>query len=62
MTPPPSREAALVAAGHFGGGMAELALDVGLVDFGRGGEAGPEGMAGEGQRPLALGERRAGPR
>ena len=53
--------AALVAAGHFGGGMPEW-LDVGFVDFGRGGEAGPEGMAGEGQCPLALDERRAGPR
>ena len=42
--------------------MPELALDVGFVDFGRGGEVGPEGMAGEGQCPLALDERRAGPR
>jgi hypothetical protein len=31
---------ALVFAGHFGGGMAELLLYVALVDFGRGGEAG----------------------
>ena len=39
--------AALVAAGHFGRGVAELLLDVALVDLGRGGEAGAQRMAGE---------------
>ena len=30
----------LIAAGHFGRGVAEMALDVGFVDLGGGGEAG----------------------
>ena len=33
---------ALVAAGHFRAGVAELLLDVALVDLGRGGEAGAQ--------------------
>lgn len=37
---------ALVAAGHFGGGVAELFLDVAFIDFGAAGEAGAQGMAG----------------
>ena len=47
---------ALVAAGHFGAGVAEMLLDVGLLDLGRGGEAGAERMAAERQPPLALGQ------
>ena len=48
--------AALVAPGHFGGGVAELLLHVALVDLGRGGEAGAQRMAREFPLPLALGE------
>ena len=48
--------AALVTAGHFGRGMAELFLHMALVDLCRGGEAGAQRMAGEFLRPFALGE------
>lgn len=50
---------ALVLAGHLGAGMAELLLDVALVDLGRGGEAGAQRMPGELRLPLAL--RQIGP-
>ena len=53
--------ATLVAAGHFGGGVAELLLHIALVDLGRGGEAGAQRMAGEFFLPLALGEVAAHP-
>ena len=48
--------AALVAAGHLGAGVAELLLDVALIDLGRGGEAGAQRMSGEFLAPLAFGE------
>jgi hypothetical protein len=38
---------ALIAAGHFGGGMAKLFLDVTFVDLGRRGKASVKGMTGE---------------
>lgn len=39
---PESVAPALVAAGHLGGGVAEVLLDVALVDLGRGGEPGAQ--------------------
>src|ERR1700722_9720539 len=45
---------ALVAAGHFGAGVAEMLLDMGLLDLGRGGQAGAQRMTAEGDPPLAL--------
>jgi hypothetical protein len=58
---------ALIAAGHFGAGVAELFLHVALIDFGGAGETGPQGMACEFLRPFGFrqagadagGERRA---
>ena len=47
---------ALVAAGHFGAGVAEVFLDMGLFDLGGGGETGAERMAAEGEPPFALGQ------
>ena len=47
---------ALVAAGHFGAGVAEVLLHVGLLDLGGRGEAGAQRMAAEGEPPLALGQ------
>src|SRR5271170_1572856 len=48
--------AALVTPGHFGRDVAELLLDVALVDLGRGGEAGAQRMPGELSFALAFGE------
>src|ERR1700733_5045128 len=45
---------ALVASGHFGAGVAEMLLDMGLLDLGRGSQAGAERMAAEREPPLAL--------
>src|SRR3984957_160991 len=45
---------ALVAAGDFCAGVAEMLLDMGLLDRGRGGQAGAQRMATEGDPPLAL--------
>ena len=63
MTAPPPCEvdtkavaAALVAAGHFGAGVAEMFLHVALIDLGVGGEAGAQRMSGEFSSPLSLGE------
>ena len=47
---------ALVAAGHFGAGVAEMPLDVGFLDLRGGREAGAQRMAAEGEPPLALGQ------
>ena len=47
---------ALVAPGHFGAGVAKMLLDVGLLDLGRGGQAGAQRMAAEGKPALALGQ------
>src|SRR5271156_6149590 len=46
--------AALVAPGHFGGGVAELLLHPAFVDLGGGGEAGAQRMAGEFLPPVRL--------
>lgn len=46
----------LIASGHLGAGVAELLLDVALVDLGRGGEAGAQRVAGEQGRALGLGQ------
>ncbi len=46
--------AALVCARHLGRGMAELLLHVAFVDLGRGGEAGPQRMAGKEAATLAF--------
>ena len=53
---------ALVAAGHLGAGVAELLLDVALVDLGGGGEAGAQRMSGEFLLPLRLRRDRRGRR
>ena len=45
---------ALVTTGHFGAGVAQMLLNVGLLDLGRGGEAGAQRMAAEREPPLAL--------
>ena len=47
---------ALIAPCHLGGGMAELFLDITLVDLGRGGEAGAQRMAGKQLYPFGLGQ------
>ena len=47
---------ALIAAGHFRRGVAEMLLDVTFVDLGRRGEAGAQRVPGEFLKPLALGE------
>ena len=47
---------ALVAAGHFSAGVAEMLLDVRLLDLGRGGEAGAQRVAAEREASLALGK------
>ena len=52
----------LVAAGHFGAGVAEVLLHMRLLDLRRGGEAGAQRMAAEGAFALALGEIAANPR
>ena len=49
---------ALVAAGHFSAGVAEMFLNVGLLDLGGGGEAGAQRVAAEREPPLALGQGR----
>ena len=41
---------------HFGAGVAELLLDVALVDLRGGGEAGAQRMPGEFSPPLGFGE------
>ena len=46
----------LVAAGHFGGGVAELLLDPALVDLGGRGQAGAQRVSGELVPPFALGQ------
>ena len=46
---------ALVAPGHLSAGVAEMFLNVGLLDLGGGGEAGAQRMASEREPPLALG-------
>ena len=53
---PESLPAPLVSAGHLGAGVAELPLDVALIDLGRCGEAGPQRMSGELLAPFAFGE------
>lgn len=45
---------ALVAASHFCRGMAELLRNIGLVDLGRGGEAGKQGVSGTLRVPFDL--------
>jgi hypothetical protein len=45
---------ALVAAGHLGGGMAEVALDGALLGLGRGGQPGAQRVAGEQLAPPAV--------
>ena len=47
---------ALVAAGHFGAGVAEMLLNVGFLDLSGGGEAGAQRVAAEREAPLALGK------
>ena len=44
----------LVAAGHLGGGMAEVALDGALLGLGRGGQPGAQRVAGEQLAPPAV--------
>lgn len=46
----------LIAAGHFGAGVTEMFLDMGLLDLRGAGEACAKGMAGEGAFAFALGE------
>ena len=53
---PESVASSLIASGHLGAGVAELLLDVALVDLGRGGEAGAQRVAGEKGRALGLGQ------
>ena len=53
---PEAVAAALIASGHFGGGVAELPLHITLVDLGGRGKARAQGMAGEFRLPLALAE------
>ena len=48
--------AALIAAGHFGGGVAEVLLHIALVDLGGRGEASAQRMPRECLLPLALGQ------
>jgi hypothetical protein len=45
-----------VAAGHLGGGMAELALDMGFVDGSRRGKSGAQGVAGEQRQASGFGQ------
>jgi hypothetical protein len=47
---------ALIPAGHFSAGVAEMPLNVGLFDLGGGGKAGAERMAAEREPPFALGK------
>ena len=46
----------LVSAGHFSAGVAEMALDMRLLDFRGAGEAGAQRMAGKRQFPFAFGK------
>jgi len=46
----------LIAAGHFGAGVAEMALDMRFLDFRGAGEAGAQRMAGKRQLSFALAE------
>jgi len=50
---------ALIAAGHFGRGMAELLLDIALIDLSREGEAGAQRMPGKHLAELRLVKRTA---
>ena len=52
----------LIAAGHFGAGVAKVFLHMRLFDLRRGGEAGAQGMAAEGAFSFALGQIAANPR
>ena len=47
---------ALIAAGHFGAGVAEVLLHMRFLDLRRGGEAGAQRMAAEGALAFALGQ------
>src|ERR1700733_9032734 len=52
---------ALVAAGHFGAGVAEGVLHMRLFDLGRRGQTGAQRMAGEGEPAFSLGQIAAQP-
>ena len=52
---------ALVAAGHFGAGVAEVFLHMRLFDLGGRGQTGAQRMAAEGEPPFALGQIAAQP-
>ena len=47
---------ALISAGHFGAGVAEMLLNVSLLNLGGGGEAGAQRVAAERQATLAFGK------